>query len=194
MKKDKGQVDAINKGIKKAKGSIITYVNADDLYEKNAFIKVVSAFNDNPQAIWFAGQGRVVNREGKEVFRLITFYKNILLKLNKYNLLLIVNYLMQPSVFITAKALTQYGTFHGNKGTVLEYEYWLKLGKVSMPVVIGGFLSKFRLTGDSKTGRYHRRILKDDYLLLKKYSKNNIILFLHKLHNLARIVIYEISK
>src|SRR5438105_15536000 len=31
-KKDNGQLDAIYKGLKKAKGDIITYLNADDLY------------------------------------------------------------------------------------------------------------------------------------------------------------------
>jgi glycosyltransferase involved in cell wall biosynthesis len=39
-KKDKGQTDAINKGLKKAKGEILTYINADDIYIKGALKKV----------------------------------------------------------------------------------------------------------------------------------------------------------
>ena len=31
-KKDKGQLDAINKGLKKASGDLVTFINADDMY------------------------------------------------------------------------------------------------------------------------------------------------------------------
>ena len=42
--KDKGQVDAINRGLRKAKGNIVTYLNADDLYEKGALFEIAQSF------------------------------------------------------------------------------------------------------------------------------------------------------
>ena len=44
-KKDKGQVDAINKGLKKATGTVLTYINADDVYENGALKQVGKFFS-----------------------------------------------------------------------------------------------------------------------------------------------------
>ena len=129
-KKDKGQLDAINKGLKKAKGEIITYINADDVYEKGALKKVGETFKKYPDTLWLAGKGRVINEEGEEVAKLVTWYKNQLLRLNKYTFLLIVNYLMQPSIFLSRKAIKKYGPFTGTRKFVTEYDLWLKLGKI----------------------------------------------------------------
>src|SRR3990167_10909805 len=42
-KEDKGQLDAINKGLSKATGEILTYINADDFYEEGVFKAVAHA-------------------------------------------------------------------------------------------------------------------------------------------------------
>ena len=43
-KRDKGQSDAINKGWKKATGTILTYLNSDDYYQKGVLKKVTRFF------------------------------------------------------------------------------------------------------------------------------------------------------
>ena len=42
--KDKGQADAMNKGFKMAKGSVIVYLNADDYFFPDAFAEVIKEF------------------------------------------------------------------------------------------------------------------------------------------------------
>ena len=42
--KDKGQADAINKGIDRSTGEIIAYLNSDDIYEPEALRKVAEYF------------------------------------------------------------------------------------------------------------------------------------------------------
>src|SRR3990172_9062122 len=85
-KKDKGQVDAINKGLKKATGEILTFINADDVYEEGAVRTVGEYFYDNPKTLWLAGKGKVINEKGDEISKWVTAYKNFLLHLNSYNL------------------------------------------------------------------------------------------------------------
>jgi glycosyltransferase involved in cell wall biosynthesis len=41
---DKGQSDAMNKGFKMATGEVIGYLNADDFYEPNIFLTIISIF------------------------------------------------------------------------------------------------------------------------------------------------------
>ena len=53
--KDKGQSHALNKGLARATGEIIGWLNSDDVYVKGAFRKVISAFNANPDCILVHG-------------------------------------------------------------------------------------------------------------------------------------------
>lgn len=46
---DKGQSDAMNKAFTLSSGSLISYLNADDYYQKNAFNVIVNFFLENPR-------------------------------------------------------------------------------------------------------------------------------------------------
>lgn len=187
-KKDGGQLDAINNGLLKAKGDIVTFINADDVYEPGAFESVAGRFVENPNALWFAGKGVVIGENDNEIAKLATVYKIILLNFSLYNLLLIVNYLVQPSVFITKNVIKKYGLFTGTKFAVMEYDMWLKIGRDQMPVVINKVLAKFRLGKDTKTLTVTNNILEVDEKIFRKYTENKIVICLHKVHNLARII------
>lgn len=191
-KKDGGQLDAINKGLKKAKGEIVTFINADDVYESGALETVTGYFIENPKSLWFAGKAVVIDENNIEIAKVTTWYKNILLSFDLYGLLLIVNYLMQPSVFISKCVLNKYGNFTGTKFAVMEYDMWLKIGMHEMPVIINKVLSRFRLEKDTKTSTNFRKLLSDDERIVKKYTKNNLILFLHILHNYFRVIMQKI--
>lgn len=53
--KDKGLYDAMNKGIKHAKGEIIGMINSDDWYETNAVELIIEAYKNNPDKKIFHG-------------------------------------------------------------------------------------------------------------------------------------------
>lgn len=187
--KDGGQLEAINTGIKKAKGNIITFINADDIYEAGTFESVAGHYTENPNALWFAGKGIVIDKNDIEIAKLATIYKSLLLKLNTIFYLLVTNYLMQPSVFLSRSVFSKYGLFTGTKFAVMEYDMWLKIGKDQMPIIINKVLTKFRLEKDTKTSINAQKLLEDDDKIVKKYTKNMTILLLHSLHNQTRKVI-----
>lgn len=193
-KKDKGQVDAINTGLKKASGDILTYINADDLYKKGTLNLVAQKFILYPNALWIVGQGDIIDDKGSIVQNYVTSYKNLLLKINKYSSLLCTNYLTQPAVFLNKDAYLKYGPFVGTKRYVMEYELWLKLGKISMPEIILSPLASFRLTMDNISSTYFKELLNIDLNITRKFTDNWIILQLHYLHNLARMVLISILK
>jgi len=188
-KKDEGQTDAINKGFKKATGEVCSFINGDDLYKKGALESVGKYFQEHPGTLWLAGKGNIIDEKGREKAELITKYKDWLLKKNDYRFLLVVNYLMQPSVFLSRKAYIKYGLFTGIGKWVMEYETWLKIGKDSMPKVIKRSLSGFRLTKNNVSMTNFKKILKADDDIAEKYTDNLVILGLHWLHNIARIII-----
>lgn len=53
--KDRGQVHAINKGLERATGDILAFINSDDVYLPGAFNAVIDFFTDNPQSEWVCG-------------------------------------------------------------------------------------------------------------------------------------------
>ena len=190
-KKDKGQTDAINRGMKKATGEVIAYINADDIYKKGVFKRVGEYFSRNPKTLWVAGEGETIDAKGRKTSEWVTDYKNFFLKRNNYELLLMVNYLMQPSVFLSSKAYEKYGPFTGKKN-VMEYDLWLKLGKKEMPKAIDSYLSSFRLYKESISMREFKKTLLEDERIMRKYTDNPVLICLHWLHNLARVVIANI--
>lgn len=190
-KKDKGQVDAINKGMAKATGDILSFINADDIYEKNALEIVGNTFLQKPDTLWLAGRGAVIDKDGKQIYKVITSYKNNLLKINRYPFLLMVNYFMQPSVFFGKRAFKKFGPFNKTDPEVVEYDFWLKLGKIKMPRVVDKKLSSFRLTNNTISSRLYKKMLSADYSIAKKNTNNSILLLLHKIHNLGRIFIIK---
>ena len=185
--KDNGQLEAINKGLKKAIGEVVTYINADDVYKKGALLTVGKYFSKNPDTLWLAGRGDVIDEGGREISRLVTGYKNLLLAINRYPLLLVVNYLMQPSVFLARGAYEKYGPFTGSQVGVMEYELWLKLGRVKMPAVLDSYLSSFRLAGGTISSTEFKKVLLLDEKIAEKYTKNPLVLLMHRLHNLGRV-------
>lgn len=188
-KKDGGQLDAINNGLLKAKGDIVTFINADDVYEPGAFESVAGHFIENPNALWFVGKCRIINDKDYEIAKFWTFCKDILIKINWYSLLLFTsNYVSQPSTFITKKAYLKYGPFTGNKKFVYEYDMWLTLGKVMMPSVINKYLSKFRISDDNISSVIYNDLFDMDINVVKKHSRNNIFVYAHKINNYLRIL------
>ena len=67
--KDSGQSDAINKGLQRASGDILAYLNADDTYEEGCFQKVARFFDQNHTVKWAYGKCRITNEDGREIRR-----------------------------------------------------------------------------------------------------------------------------
>lgn len=188
-KKDNGQLEAINTGLKKATGEILTFINADDCYEKEAFSLISKEYQSHPDALWFAGRGTIINEKNVEIVKPVTWYKNMLLDFNSYFLLLVTNYLIQPSIFITRSAFEKFGPFTGTSSFIMEYDMWLKIGRNSMPVVINKNLSRFRIEPGTKTKTLVKNLLLEDWKIVNKYTNNRLVLLLHRLNNLGRIMV-----
>jgi glycosyltransferase involved in cell wall biosynthesis len=63
--KDRGQVHAINKGIERATGDILAFINSDDVYLPGAFNAIMEHFAENPESKWVCGD-TIMFGEGHE--------------------------------------------------------------------------------------------------------------------------------
>jgi glycosyltransferase involved in cell wall biosynthesis len=62
--KDRGQSDAMNKGIAMASGEILSFLNADDFYEPGTLCEVIELFRDLPEPALLVGNCNVWDDDG----------------------------------------------------------------------------------------------------------------------------------
>jgi glycosyltransferase involved in cell wall biosynthesis len=67
---DDGQTDALNKGLRRATGDVVAYINSDDYYLPGAFETAIQAL-EGSDALWAVGAARFVDAEDRvtEVWR-----------------------------------------------------------------------------------------------------------------------------
>ncbi|NTV84578.1 MAG: glycosyltransferase [Bacteroidales bacterium] len=148
---DRGQADAVNKGVQMATGEIIGWLNSDDLYLQGALQAVADHFRDHPECRWAYGRCRIIDSSGKERWQWITRYKNARLKKFTMDKLLRENFISQPAVFFRKELFDEAGRLNLDLHYAMDYDLWLRFAKISPAGVIDRDLSSFRRHGSSKS-------------------------------------------
>jgi len=123
--KDKGIYDAMNKGIKLAKGDIVGILNSDDVYfDKKVFKRVVDCFSDkNIDACY----GDLVFVKKNNLNKVVRYWKSgeyIESKLN-YGWMP-----PHPAFFVRKSVYNKYGVFNLDFKLVSDYELMLRFLKI----------------------------------------------------------------
>jgi glycosyltransferase involved in cell wall biosynthesis len=190
--KDAGQADAINKGIRLATGDIIAYLNSDDVLEPGALLRVAEYFAAHPEAMWLTGKCRIIDEHDREIRGMITAYKNFLLRHYSYGMLLVTNPISQPATFWRREIMQEFGLFDVNEHLVMDYEYWLRIGRRYSPGILDEYLARFRVHGRAKTVSTNFSNFKQELAVAKKYSRSKAVRTLHYA-NYALIVTAYVS-
>lgn len=149
---DRGQADALNKGLAMATGDVIGWLNSDDLYEPGCFAAITQVFQDEPEIQWAYGKVRIVDENGREIRRWITRYKNYRMKRFSFAKLLTENWISQMGVFWRHEAGKQVGAFRADLRHAMDYDYWLRLGQRWPGRFVDQYLAAFRWYATSKSG------------------------------------------
>jgi len=120
--KDNGQAEAINKGLLRAKGQIIAWLNSDDYYLPYTISAVVRVFEENPDLAMVYGNMLAVDEQGQTINLLK--YKQLSLEE-----LLCFQIIGQPSVFFRRSALETAGLLDTNLHFLLDHHLWLRIAQ-----------------------------------------------------------------
>jgi glycosyltransferase involved in cell wall biosynthesis len=143
--KDRGQTDAINKGLRLAEGEILAYLNADDLYLPETLDQVAHYLAAQPQADWVYGHCRLIDETGQSRGQLRAPSFN----LNR--MILRGEFIPQPTVFWRRSAATAIGEFDVKLRYAMDCDFFIRLGRRSPGHRLNAELACFRLQPLSKT-------------------------------------------
>ena len=149
--KDGGQSNAINKGFRMATGEVIAWLNSDDCYEKNIFGAIAEYFEKNAGCFFLYGDITYVDENGKILDRISgdqMTYANIVKN---------PDLVRQPSCFWRKEVLQTIGFINENLHLVLDYDYFLRIGKRHSFCYLNRNVSYFRSYDGNKTSRLKRK-------------------------------------
>lgn len=146
---DRGLSDAVNKGIRMARGDVVGWLNADDVYLPGALARAGREFARDPEALWVTGPCLIVGVNGEEIRSAVTRYKNLFLRRYSYRLHLVQNFVSCPSTFVRRAAFDRIGLLDERFKYSMDYDLWLRLGRVGPPVVVDEPLASFRMAEGS---------------------------------------------
>lgn len=162
--RDNGLYDAMNKGIRKAKGELIGMINSDDWYELNAVEIVVNTYLKHPEKrIFHADRYDVYPNGEKKVFA----FNPSVIKFKYFSMTY-----NHPSMFVSKKLYEEYA-YNTNLNVYSDYQFTLTSFKkdrhqfmhINQPTV------NFRLGGVS--GQISLlKILKESYIARRNSGMN----------------------
>lgn len=120
--KDSGQADAINKGLARATGEIVAWLNSDDYYLPGAVSAAVKIFEENPDVVLVYGNMLAVDERGN-AFNTLT-YKQLTLQD-----LLCFQIIGQPAVFFRREVLSKAGMLDPTFHFLLDHHLWIRIAQ-----------------------------------------------------------------
>lgn len=143
--KDDGQADAINKGLQRATGDILAYLNSDDVYFPHTLRRVTQYFEAHSECLALYGDAWHLYEDGSIMEPYYT-------EPWSYPRLLQVCFLCQPAVFWRREVMERFGLFDSTLRYALDYDYWLRIGReVDFHYLEGSYLAGSRLHRNTKT-------------------------------------------
>jgi glycosyltransferase involved in cell wall biosynthesis len=151
--RDAGQAAAINAGLRRATGDILSYLNSDDLYFPGAFQRVVRAFAADPDADFVYGDGDVIDRAGARQWEWLSRpYSHAVM--TSYHFLWndFTNYIMQQATFWRRRVAERIGQFDPTFHFAMDAEYWIRAGASGLRLRhLPEKLGKFRMIEGTKS-------------------------------------------
>ncbi|MEZ0542284.1 glycosyltransferase family 2 protein [Fibrella arboris] len=192
--RDRGQTDAINKGLRMATGDIVCWLNSDDYFLPGTLQAVGTFFAANANSLWLTGDCQIVDQTGQVIQEPIRQYKRLLRSLSPAAFLGLTNAVCQPSTFWRRTAHAQLGYLREDLRYTMDYDWWLRLAQQQAPVVSGQLFSAFRIHQASKGGSQYVAQFQEDNATLRRHMTSPLVRSLHTLHNQLITGAYRVMK
>lgn len=161
--KDAGQADAVNKGIKMAKGEIIGWLNSDDTYYPGAVSAAVNFLTENPESALVYGEANFISKDGGIIRR----YKT-----EKYSRKGMARscIICQPSAFFRKEAAEAAGLLDISYQCSMDYELWLRMAEKFKLSYIPYLMAASRMYQENKSSSRIGEVCRETFKCQLKYN------------------------
>lgn len=143
---DRGQADAINKGLRRATGDVVTWFGADDLFVDGIFPALEEAWRRNPRAIYAApvanfyarGRQRLTRPRGLSLENVVQYWQ----RKSQWH---------DPGLFWSRAAIDTVGELDASLHYAFDYDYLARALRHFDVEYVEHVAAGFRLHRDSKT-------------------------------------------
>jgi glycosyltransferase involved in cell wall biosynthesis len=144
---DRGQADAINKGLARATGEVLGWLNSDDLLLPGALRRIGAAFRDDPRTQAVCGWRELIDEGGRPVASL-AFPQPTPAVLRRRPIL------PQETVYWRRALWERLGPLDASLQFSMDSDYWLRMLEAGVvPRLIPAFLGVFRWQPEQKSAR-----------------------------------------
>lgn len=165
--KDRGQTDAIAKGLQRSSGQFLTWLNSDDTYLPGSLGVVAKVMMQEPKVDVIYGDYIITDKTGRPLLRKkeIKFDFDIML----YG----VNMIGQPAAFFSRSIYDRVGGLDINLNYFMDVEFWLRIANNGGQFThIKRFIANYRFHENSKTIKdfsVSHQCEKESLYILNKY-------------------------
>ena len=154
---DSGQADALARHFSHARGSILGWLNADDLLEQGALARVAAAFREHGEASIVSGACSLIDAAGNVVGRIDPPPSGTFQGLLNYP-----RNLAQPATFFSAAAYRRTTGIDPRLQYAMDVDLWLKLARLGPAVLLPIVLARFRMHPAAKSSRAATAMVRED--------------------------------
>ncbi|WP_216901278.1 glycosyltransferase family 2 protein [Synechococcus sp. CCY 9618] len=150
---DRGQSDAINKGFRRASGSILAWLNSDDFYLPGAFRTVLECFTAHPAGRWVIGSGDIISSDQH-------FLRHVPAREGSRDTLQAIEndcFLLQQSCFWSASLWQEAGGVDESLSLLMDYDLWWRFSQRCSGIATQEKLGAMRYYATVKTRRQGER-------------------------------------
>ncbi len=162
IEKDLGQSHAINKGLEKARGDILGYLNSDDILLPDSIGKVLDFWAENPETDLLYGKAHYIDERS----RVIGDYRT---RIWDQAVFKGECFLCQPSCFWSRRIFKRIGFFDERLDCSLDYDYWLRIAESGGEIkYLDEYLSCSRDYPETKTRSRRGQVFREIFRLSLK--------------------------
>ena len=146
--KDRGQTHAVNKGLMKATGEIIGWVNSDDTYLPDAFAAVVQKFQSDKDCYVVFGDYHAIDEKGNLLYEQKGFAGSYEEMIRWWDYTYAIH---QPTVFVRKNVFDTVGLLDESFHYTMDHEWWFRIAKHYQFYHIDYYIATYRMHKDAKT-------------------------------------------
>jgi glycosyltransferase involved in cell wall biosynthesis len=162
--KDAGQTDAINKGLRRATGELVAYLNSDDLYLPGALQSIALYMTSHPKLGLGYGDVQIVDASTRPLSVLRGHAPNL------HRLIHRAEFIPQQGAFWRRAVLPQVGYLDSTLQYCMDYEFFIRASKAFPAGYLAQPLAGFRFHGSSKSFTREEKMWREALCVSERYG------------------------